>query len=100
LIAPTSDLGPLLQESPSQLLKALITILGGLASDRLDMCAQRRVAPVIARGLFRVTGHPSARGFQQRLRRGGIESGVVARRQVELAPGATRFVAIIVNERA
>lgn len=91
---------PSFQEAIRQLLEAIVTGPRGLLSDRLHMRAECRIAPVIPRRLFRVASDAIARSLEQRARRRRIEAGVVTRRKVELPPGATGFVTIIVNECA
>ena len=79
----------LFQESPRQLFKPLISIPHRLLADRLHVHPQRRVSPVIPCRLLRITRDPLARRFEERSRRGGVKTGIVARRQVELAARST-----------
>ena len=62
------------------------------------MNSQSGVSPVKPRRLLSIPRDPLARGFEQRSRRGGVESGIVARRQVELAARSTSVVSIIIDE--
>jgi hypothetical protein len=90
----------LLQEPPRQLLESLVTRPGGFIAYGRDVGPQRPIPPVVSRGLLGVAGDAIARSLQQRLRRGGIEAGVIAWRQVELATRTTGIVSIIIDERA
>ena len=71
-----------------------------MRSNSVDVCSERRVAPVIPGRLLGIAGHAIAGGLQQRSRRGGIEAWIVARRQVELAPRSTSVVPIIIDKSA
>jgi len=69
-----------------------------LLANRFHVNSQSGVTPVKPGRLLGITRDPLARGFEQRSSRGGVESGIVARRQVELAARSTSVVSIIVDK--
>ena len=82
------------------MLEPLISITNRLNADRFDMSPQGSVPPVIAGGLFGIARYSIARRFEQCLRGRGIETGIIARRQVELAARSTCVVTVIIDEGA
>ena len=90
----------LFQEPARQLFEPLVSQTCSLVSNRFNVRSKRVVPPVIPRRLFSITRDAVARRLEQRASGSGIKTGIIAQRKVELAPGSTSVVSIIVDERS
>ena len=82
-------LWPLFEKSLRQLLEPLVAFLSRHLSNRLDVRAERGIAPVVSRRLLGIARYAIACGLEQGLRCRGVKAGILARWQVELTMRST-----------